>query len=135
MLKVSLFLQRLISQKNNMTRKTIEEQTEILQTYEIKPLKDRVSTLEQGTSKDKLQSIFSSLFSQKLKEEEFQNKVGTLFAKKLKEEDFINKIESITKKEINSNRQTTIVKIVSYVGGGFILALLGGLAQKFLGVF
>ena len=51
-----------------MAKKTIEEQTEILQTYEIKPLKDRVNSLEQGTSKDKLQSIFSSLFSQKLKD-------------------------------------------------------------------
>ena len=43
-----------------MAKKTIEEQTEILQTYEIKPLKDRINSLEQGLSKDKLQSIFTS---------------------------------------------------------------------------
>lgn len=115
-----------------MGKKTIEEQTELLQTYEIKPLKDRINTLEQGLSKEKIQSIFSSLFSQKLKEEEFQNKVGTIFSKKLKEEDFINRVENISYK-----------KIESYVKGKlgwaaviWIITIVGAvLVQKFFHLF
>lgn len=115
-----------------MAKKTIEEQTEILQTYEIKPLKDRVNSLEQGTSKDKLQSIFSSLFSQKLKEEEFQNKVGTLFSKKLKEEDFINKVESIAYKKIKVYIQGTIIWTVLI----WIITIIASiLVQKFFQIF
>jgi len=115
-----------------MAKKTIEEQTEILQTYEIKPLKDRINSLEQGLSKDKLQSIFTSLFSQKLKDEEFQNKVGTLFSKKLKEEEFINKVDSIAYKKIRSYIQG---KILWAVGIWIVTIVASILAQKFFGIF
>lgn len=115
-----------------MAKKTIEEQTEILQTYEIKPLKDRVNSLEQGTSKDKLQSIFSSLFSQKLKDEEFQNKVGILFSKKLKEEDFINKVESIAYKKIKAYIQGKILWAVSIWIATIVTSIL---VQKFFHIF
>lgn len=115
-----------------MAKKTIEEQTEILQTYEIKPLKDRVTTLEEGTSTHKLQSIFSHLFSNKLKEEEFQNKVGNLFNKKLREEDFINKVGSISSQKIETYVKGKLVWAVMI----WILTIIGSiLVQKFFKIF
>lgn len=58
-----------------------------------------------------------------------------LFNESLKTENFNNKVSSLAKKEIFTNRQSTIVKAIIYIAGGFVLALLGGLAQKFLGIF
>ena len=83
-------------------KSVIDEKTTFLQTYHITPLEKKVSSIEVNTSKEAIQSICHSCFSQKLKEEEFQNKVGTLFAKKLKEVDFINKVETIAYKKIEA---------------------------------
>jgi hypothetical protein len=113
-----------------MARKTIEEQTENLKTYEIKPLKDRVGLLEESQSK--IQSVCSSLFSQKLKEEEFQDKVSTLFSKKLKEEEFINKVEDISYKKIEHYVQGKLAwGVIIWV----LTIVVTALVQKYFTIF
>ncbi len=66
---------------------------------------------------------------------QFTDKVRGAFNTLLQHETFINKVKSIVKKEIEQNKLQTTVKIILWALGGFGLAIIGGLVQKFFKVF
>jgi hypothetical protein len=109
--------------------------SKLIQEYHIDPLKGRVDKLEDRCSETALKAMAEKVFDAKIKEECFQDKVEKLFNKHLKQEHFLNKVSGIADRQIKAHALSTTVKIALYVGGGFILALCGGLAQKFLDFF
>ncbi len=116
-------------------KSVIDEKTNLLKTYHIDPLTKDVKDIQTRTTKEAIQSIVQSCFSQKLKEDEFRNKVFALFNEKLKEETFINKVGSIADGKIKQGKQDAIVRSVLWVGGGALLAIIGGLVQKGFAIF
>jgi len=103
--------------------------------YHVNPLEKRVNELERRLSVENLNSLCQKIFNEHISRDAFRSRFSGLFNEALKVEHFINKVKTIARGEITSNRQNTIAKAILYVGGGFLLALLGGLAQKFLNIF